>query len=59
MTTAELLQRLPLLREMFPQEIQMDWSMDEVLKAQRRLGLVDWDASDDLVYDPRARSQHL
>jgi len=50
MTIPELIRRLPALREMFPKEIQMDWSMDEVLRAQQQLGLLDWDASDDLVF---------
>ena len=49
MTIPDLIERLPLLREWFPKEIQVDWSMDEVLKAQQ-LGLLDWDASDDLVF---------
>jgi len=35
MTTTDLLQRLPALREMFPKEIQMEWPMAEYLIAYK------------------------
>jgi hypothetical protein len=31
MTVADLIKRLPRMREMFPQELQLDWSMAEYL----------------------------
>jgi len=35
MTVSDLIQRLPHVREMFPQFIELDWSLEEYLAAQR------------------------
>jgi hypothetical protein len=42
MTTPDLLQRLPALREMFPREIQMDWPVSEVLRAEQQQRAATW-----------------
>jgi hypothetical protein len=34
MTVPDLIQRLPHLREVFPQELVMEWSAAEVLRAE-------------------------
>jgi hypothetical protein len=36
MTTPELLQRLPRLREFFPQELVLEWPVPEVLRAEKQ-----------------------
>ena len=42
MTTPELIQRLPALREFFPREIQMDWPVAEFLRAQQQQRASTW-----------------
>ena len=42
MTVADLRQRLPALREMFPQELQLEWSAAEVLRAQQQQRAATW-----------------
>jgi hypothetical protein len=37
MTSSELLQRLPALRELFPQPIQQEWSIEEYRAGMKEL----------------------
>jgi len=44
MTVADLIQRLPLLGEFFPEEIVQEWSVDEYVAAQRACERRVWEA---------------
>jgi len=44
MTTADILQRLPRMREMFPGELMMEWSPAEVLQAEQKQRIATWNA---------------
>jgi hypothetical protein len=42
MTTPEFIQRLPALREMFPQELQLEWPVVEFLRAEQQQRAATW-----------------
>jgi hypothetical protein len=62
MTVADLIQRLPLLREYFPQPIVQEWSLAEVMKSaqaqqERTLAALETWREQSLKIE-NARSQH-